>query len=116
MERGNNVPRETCISILESGCDRLCCMQDQIDTLLQQFPAWKYESNTLVAEWRLQNFTALRTVITGMCDLADELNHHPTVTYGYNTLRVETTTHDAGNVVTQKDIELATRVSELVGE
>lgn len=53
-------------------------------------------------------------MIGQLCDLADELNHHPTVAYGYHTLRIETTTHDAGNVVTQLDVALAKRVSDML--
>jgi 4a-hydroxytetrahydrobiopterin dehydratase len=90
-------------------------MKQTIDDLLANHPAWTVSGETLVGNWKFNDFAALRAVVTQVCDLADELNHHPTVTYGYNTLRIETTTHDAGNKITQKDVELAGRVSELVG-
>ena len=35
--------------------------------------------------------------------LAEKLNHHPTVTTGYNQVKIEVSTHDAGNKVTEKD-------------
>jgi len=91
-------------------------MEQEIALLLENNPNWILEKNTLVGNWKVADFAMLRQLVGELCDLADELNHHPTVTYGYNTLRVETTTHDAGNTITTKDMELATAVSKLVGE
>ncbi len=88
-------------------------MKQAIDDLRANNPAWTVIGETLVGNWKFNDFAALRAVVTQVCDLADELNHHPTVTYGYNTLQIETTTHDAGNTVTEKDIQLAERVSEI---
>ena len=91
-------------------------MQNKIQTLLATDPAWKYQNNRLVGEWVFSNFSEVRAMVGQLGDLADELNHHPMVTYGYNTVQIKTTTHDAGNTVTDLDIELAKRVSALVGE
>jgi len=92
-------------------------MEQQIQDLLATNPAWSVSGETLVGNWKFDNFSQLREMVGKLCDLADELNHHPTVTYGYNTLTVETTTHDAANTITEKDVELAQRVSEImVGE
>jgi len=91
-------------------------MEQEIELLLKNDKNWIQAENTLVGNWKVADFAKLRGLIGELCDLADDLNHHPTVTYGYNTLRVETTTHDAGNTITDKDVELAKRVSKLVGE
>ncbi len=91
-------------------------MEQDINTFLENHSSWQLSDNTLVGNWKLADFAQLRQVVTQLCDLADELNHHPTVTYGYNTLHVETTTHDAGNQITHKDLELARSVSQMVGE
>jgi len=90
--------------------------QTTINAFIDEHPDWQQQENTLVGEWNVNDFSALRTVITQLCDLTEELNHHPTVTYGYNTLRVATTTHDAGNTITDLDLTLARRVSELLTE
>jgi len=88
-------------------------IQEQVTQLLANNPAWTVSGETLVGNWKFNDFAELQVVIGKLCVLADELNHHPTVTYGYNTLMIETTTHDAGNTITEKDVELAERVSEL---
>jgi len=89
-------------------------MQETIENLVTQYPEWSLDSNTLTGEWETANFDELRVIVGKLCELAAELNHHPTVTYAYKTLRVETTTHDAGNKLTEIDVELASRVSKLI--
>jgi len=91
-------------------------MKQSIDELLARYPQWIVSGETLVGNWQFGDFKELRAVVVQVCDLAEKLNHHPMVTYGYNTLQIETTTHDAGNAITQKDVDLALRVSEVVGE
>jgi len=91
-------------------------MEQTIESFITNNPDWAYQNHRLVGEWKLGSFTELRQVVTQLCDLADEHNHHPTVTFGYNTLHVETTTHDAGSAVTQKDLDLAHAISSLLGE
>jgi 4a-hydroxytetrahydrobiopterin dehydratase len=44
---------------------------------------------------------------------AEELNHHPEWTNVYNTVAIRLNTHDAGNKVTGKDVELATRLERI---
>jgi 4a-hydroxytetrahydrobiopterin dehydratase len=91
-------------------------MEQDINTFIANHSEWRLIGDTLVRDWKLADFNQIRQVVAQLCDLADELDHHPTVTFGYNTLHVETTTHDDGNQVTAKDLELAARVNELVGE
>jgi len=43
----------------------------------------------------------------------EKLNHHPKWTNMYNTVEVQLSTHDAGNIVTDKDWELA-RILETI--
>lgn len=85
--------------------------QQDIDDLLQKYPAWEHVGDTLVGQWKFSDFEELKEVVGKLCDLAAELDHHPTVTFGYNNLKVETTTHDAGNSVTEKDIELVQHIA-----
>ena len=89
-------------------------MEQKIEELISRHPEWVYAEGVLSGSWKVENFVAVRELVSALCVLADELNHHPTVTFGYNTLKVDTTTHDAGNTVTQKDIDLALRISALL--
>lgn len=88
-------------------------MSVQIEKLVSEHPEWKYANDALTASWQVQDFSALKPIISQLCEIAEDLDHHPTVTYGFNTVSLETTTHDQGSVVTEKDIALAERVSAL---
>lgn len=45
--------------------------------------------------------------------LSEKQNHHPNWSNVYNTVEICLTTHDAGNVVTEKDRELAAAIDKL---
>lgn len=45
--------------------------------------------------------------------LAEKMNHHPNWSNVYNRVTVELSTHDAGNIVTEKDRKLAEAIDGL---
>jgi pterin-4a-carbinolamine dehydratase len=45
--------------------------------------------------------------------LADEIDHHPIMTIGFNSLRIEMWTHDKGGI-TELDFRLATFMDEFL--
>ena len=52
--------------------------------------------------------------MTRVALLAEELNHHPYWTNVYNQVDIYLNTHDAGDVVTEKDRQMAERIDSLV--
>jgi 4a-hydroxytetrahydrobiopterin dehydratase len=89
-------------------------MKQTIEQFVTTHPAWTVSGETLVGNWQLASFDQVKPLVVKLCNLADSFNHHPEVTFSYNTIQVTTTTHDAGNTITEKDIELAQRVTELI--
>lgn len=114
------MPRETFLYLfwyyLNIVYVKLFHMEQTIEQFLATHPDWCVSGETLVGNWKLSGFDAVKPLVGKLCNLADSFNHHPTVTFGYNTIQVETTTHDAGNTITEKDIELAQRVTQLMTE
>jgi 4a-hydroxytetrahydrobiopterin dehydratase len=74
---------------------------------------WKEENNKLIREYKFENFQVAFAFITRVAFLAETQNHHPTITNTYSTVRLELTTHDAGNTVTDKDRTLALAVDKI---
>jgi len=68
---------------------------------------WQEKDNALVADLRFKDFVAAFRFMTIVAELAEVHMHHPEWTNVYNRVRIKLTTHDAGNVVTEKDRALA---------
>lgn len=71
---------------------------------------WKEENNKLVRTFEFENFVQAFGFMTKVAILAEKQNHHPTWSNTYNTVKIELSTHDAGNVVTEKDTALAAAI------
>jgi len=76
---------------------------------------WRMLFSTLHARYRTRDFaTALRLVDLAGAD-AEERNHHPDLDLTWGRLDVRLSSHDVGGV-TQRDVRLARRISELAAE
>ncbi|MDO6390777.1 4a-hydroxytetrahydrobiopterin dehydratase [Pontibacter sp. BT731] len=74
---------------------------------------WRETDNKLTRNFEFKDFRAAMAFMNKVADVAEELNHHPWWSNVYNKVAIELTTHDAGNTVTDKDVELARRIDEL---
>lgn len=75
---------------------------------------WKETNNQLVREFSFTNFVEAFAFMTKVAIVAEKQNHHPEWTNVYNKLTIRLSTHDAGNVVTNKDRELAQAIDGLL--
>ncbi len=74
---------------------------------------WKEENNSLVKEFKFSDFKAAIVFINQVAEIAEHLNHHPEITNIYNKVILRLSNHDAGDIVTDKDRELATEIDRL---
>jgi 4a-hydroxytetrahydrobiopterin dehydratase len=74
---------------------------------------WKEENNKLVKTFTFKDFTEAFGFMTKVALIAEKMNHHPTWTNTWNTVAFELNTHDAGNIVTEKDRALAKAIDKL---
>ena len=74
---------------------------------------WLEKDNALHAEFKFKNFKEAFTFMTEIAFEAEAINHHPTWTNVWNTVSISLNTHDAGNIVTQKDTKLAKMIDEI---
>ena len=70
-------------------------------------------SNTLQLRLRFVDFVAAFDFMTEVAALAEAYQHHPEWRNVYNLVEITLTTHDAGNVVTEKDRALAQAIEQL---
>lgn len=74
---------------------------------------WKEKNNRLSATFEFENFTEAFAFMTEVAFAAEKHNHHPNWSNVWNKVTIELTTHDAGNVVTEKDIKLSEDILHL---
>ncbi len=76
---------------------------------------WEEKDNKLKRSFEFDDFKAAFAFMTKVAMLAEQLNHHPWWSNVYNQVTIELSTHDAGDIVTQKDRELANKIDQLLG-
>ena len=89
---------------------------NELEVALSGLPGWSVENNQLVKRFNLTNFRDAVAAIVRISFEAEESNHHPEIINSYNTLEIRLTTHDAGDKLTDKDLKLAAKIEELIGQ
>ncbi|MEU6355188.1 4a-hydroxytetrahydrobiopterin dehydratase [Streptomyces sp. NPDC047072] len=87
--------------------------QKEIEDRLAELPGWAVEDGRLTRSYRLATHFAATAMVIHIAQVQDELDHHSDLTLGYNTVSLSVHTHSAGGAVTEKDFELAHRVTAL---
>ena len=77
---------------------------------------WEEKNNQLQRTFDFKDFKEAFSFMTKVALLSEQLNHHPFWTNVYNSVTICLSTHEAGNIVTNSDREMATQINELFGE
>jgi 4a-hydroxytetrahydrobiopterin dehydratase len=85
----------------------------KIKAALVTLPEWKFQRNALVKTFEFPSFREAMGFMVRVAFEAEAMNHHPEWTNVYNRVDVRLSTHDAGDKVTAKDVELATRIQKI---
>lgn len=75
---------------------------------------WKEEDNKLTREFQFNNFIEAWGFMNQVALLAEKQDHHPEWSNVYNRVNIALSTHDAGDIVTQKDHQLASAIDKLL--
>ena len=75
---------------------------------------WKEINNSLYRQFQFKNFSEAFAFMTRVAIEAERMNHHPLWTNVYNKIDIWLSTHEAGDVVTEKDHILAKAIDELL--
>ena len=75
---------------------------------------WKEENNKLYRKFTFKTFSEAFAFMTRVALEAEKMDHHPLWTNVYNTVEVWLSTHDAGDIVTDKDRDLAKKIDKLL--
>jgi len=74
---------------------------------------WKEEDDALSASFQFKNFREAFAFMSEVAIEAEKMNHHPNWSNVWNKVDFKLNTHDAGDVVTDKDHTLAKKIDEV---
>lgn len=75
---------------------------------------WPQIDNKLYREFVFPDFSKAFSFMVRVAMAAEKMDHHPTWKNTYNKVEIWLCTHDAGNVVTDKDRKLADQIDGMV--
>lgn len=74
---------------------------------------WIEKDNALYQSFEFKDFSEAFAFMARVALLAETQNHHPRWTNVWNKVEIWLNTHDAGDIVTDKDRKLADAISKL---
>ncbi len=75
---------------------------------------WTEENNQLKKSFQFKDFSEAFAFMTRVAMIAEKQNHHPYWTNVWNKVEIFLNTHDAGDIVTEKDHKLAAAIDKLI--
>ncbi|MBK6273608.1 MAG: 4a-hydroxytetrahydrobiopterin dehydratase [Saprospirales bacterium] len=75
---------------------------------------WITKDNKLEKEFVFKDFIDAFAFLAKVAIAAEKQNHHPEIFNVYNKVKISLQTHDAGNVVTEKDFTLAKTIDAFI--
>jgi 4a-hydroxytetrahydrobiopterin dehydratase len=80
---------------------------------LDALDGWAGDSQTISRTVKLRTFPEAIAVVDQVAVVAEQMDHHPDIDIRWRTLIFRCATHSAGGV-TDRDLELARRIDEIV--
>ena len=75
---------------------------------------WQERDNRLVREFRFKDFQEAFTFMTRVALVAERMNHHPAWYNAGNFVKIELSTHDMGNTITERDRQFAAAIDDFL--
>jgi len=74
---------------------------------------WKEVNNKLEKSFQFKDFSEALDFINKLAIICESENHHPEINWIYNKVELKLSTHEAGDIITEKDIKLANLIDEI---
>ncbi len=74
---------------------------------------WTEADNRLTAEFVFEDFSQAWAFMTEVAILAERKNHHPDWSNTYNRVVISLSSHDEGDIVTERDRRLADGITKI---
>lgn len=88
--------------------------KNDIQQALNSLKGWEFGDDTISKEFSFNDFSEALGFIVRIGLEAEKQVHHPEIFNVYNTVKIQLSTHDAGDKVTQKDVDLAKAIENVL--
>lgn len=88
--------------------------KNDIQQALSSLKGWEFGDDKIKKEIEFKDFSEALGFIVRVGLEAEKQVHHPEIFNVYNTVKIQLSTHDAGDKVTQKDIDLAKAIESVL--
>ncbi|QOW09701.1 4a-hydroxytetrahydrobiopterin dehydratase [Kaistella flava (ex Peng et al. 2021)] len=76
---------------------------------------WKETDGKLQQTFKFKDFSEAFAFMTRVALVAESQQHHPDWSNEYNKVKITLCTHDAGDIITEKDHQLAKAIDKIMG-
>jgi len=80
---------------------------------MPRLSGWRLVRNKLVRTFEFQDFVASLSFVNSLVAYFESVDHHPDVRIAYSEITFELTRYDLGGRVTDRDVEVAKKISSL---
>lgn len=87
--------------------------ESDINQALSSLEGWEFDDDKISKEFSFKDFSESLGFIVRVGLEAEKQVHHPELFNVYNTVKISLSTHDAGDKVTQKDVDLAKAIESV---
>lgn len=84
-----------------------------IQRAITQLSGWQYTDGMIRKTYTFTDFVEALAWTVRVGFLAEQHGHHPDIDIRWNRVTLALVTHDAGNRVTQKDLDLAQAIEQI---
>jgi len=92
--------------------ERRLLNNDEIAAGLTNLKGWKAKNEKLKKKYEFSNFAESLAFVNRVGEIAESMDHHPDIKFGWGYAKISTTTHDRGGV-TDVDVALAKKIDQL---
>lgn len=85
----------------------------EIAARLAALPGWERDGDRITKTYRMDAYLAGLAFAAAIGTLAEAQDHHPELVIGWKRVTVRYSTHDAGDKITEKDLNAAAAVEAL---
>jgi|SRR3954465_11918226 4a-hydroxytetrahydrobiopterin dehydratase len=85
----------------------------ELRVIMPRLSGWKLAQNKLTRTFEFRDFVDSLSFVNGLVAYFETIDHHPDIKIAYGEVTFELTRYDLGGRVTDRDVEVAKKISSL---